>query len=110
MKNFSLLTEVTTDSNEKSLVTLLFNLGIEDISKMSLFELENYVIPFGKHRGKTLKEVKPTGYLDWVLKQVDFNNKETQDIIKLYYKKLEEPVVTKTDNNINQDEIDNLPF
>lgn len=82
----------------------------KDISKMSLFELENYIIPFGKHRGKTLKEVKPTGYLDWVLKQVDFNNKETQDIIKLYYKKLEEPVVTKTDNNINQDEIDNLPF
>lgn len=82
----------------------------KDISKMSLFELENYIIPFGKHRGKTLKEVKPTGYLDWVLKQVDFNNKETQDIIKLYYKKLEEPVVTKTGNNINQDEIDNLPF
>ena len=82
----------------------------KDISKMSLFELENYVIPFGKHRGKTLKEVKPTGYLDWVLKQVDFNNKDTQDIIKLYYEKLQEPVVTKTDNNSNQDKIDNLPF
>lgn len=82
----------------------------KDISKMSLFELENYVIPFGKHRGKTLKEVKPTGYLDWVLKQVDFNNKDTQDIIKLYYEKLQEPVVTKTDNNINQEKIDNLPF
>lgn len=82
----------------------------KDISKMSLFELENYVIPFGKHRGKTLKETKPTGYLDWVLKQVDFNNKETQDIIKLYYKKLEEPVIMKTDNNLKQDEIDNLPF
>ena len=27
-----------------------------------------------------------------------------------YYKKLEEPVVTKTDNNLKQDEIDNLPF
>lgn len=82
----------------------------KDISKMSLFELENYVIPFGKHRGKTLKEVKPTGYLDWVLKQVDFNNKDTQDIIKLYYEKLQEPVATKIDNNINQEKIDNLPF
>ena len=47
VKNFSLLTEVTTDSNEKSLVTLLFNLGIEDINFISGDEMNiksNYLV------------------------------------------------------------------
>lgn len=94
-----------------------------DPSKMSLFELENYVIPFGKHKGKTLRETKPTGYLEWMLKQVDFNNKETQDIVRAYYNKLQESVTSngrekvKEENisyieqtKMTQDEIDNLPF
>jgi uncharacterized protein (DUF3820 family) len=94
-----------------------------DPSKMSLFELENYVIPFGKHKGKTLRETKPTGYLEWILKQVDFNNKETQDIVRAYYNKLQESVTSngrekvKEENisyieqtKMTQDEIDNLPF
>jgi uncharacterized protein (DUF3820 family) len=94
-----------------------------DPSKMSLFELENYIIPFGKHKGKTLRETKPTGYLEWMLKQVDFNNKETQDIVRAYYNKLQESVTSngrekvKEENisyieqtKMTQDEIDNLPF
>ena len=59
-------------------------------SSMSLMELESYEMPFGKHKGKTLKEVKPTGYLDWMVKQTDFNNKETQEIVKAYFNKLRE--------------------
>ena len=95
------------------------------INEMSLFELENYQMPFGKHKGKTLKEVKPTGYLDWILKQVDFANKETQDIIRVYYDKLRDSVtsdkreqikaenkayVTENSASLTQEEMDDLPF
>ena len=64
------------------------------INEMSLFELENYQMPFGKHKGKTLKEVKPTGYLDWILKQTDFANKDTQEIVRAYFNKLRESVTS----------------
>ena len=95
------------------------------ITEMSLFELENYEMPFGKHRGKTLREIKPTGYLDWILKQVDFANKETQDIVRVYYDKLRDSVTSdkreqiKAENKaymaensapLTQEEIDDLPF
>ncbi|BFU25408.1 DNA-directed RNA polymerase III subunit 127.6 kda polypeptide putative [Entamoeba histolytica] len=35
VKNFSLLTEVTTDSNDEAIVTMLFNLGVEDANLIS---------------------------------------------------------------------------
>ena len=88
------------------------------VEEMSLFELENYVLPFGKHRGKTLREAKPTGYLEWMLKQVDFSNKYSQDVVRAYFDKLRESVtsdgrnevVKPTQTDISQEEIDNLPF
>lgn len=110
-------TEVTTsfvsNKNEKKLIT-----------EMSLAELEMYEMPFGKHKGKTLKEIKPTGYLDWVVSQTDFNNKETQDIVKAYFDKLREFVTSdgrekvkqenidfkKEQTNLSQEELDDLPF
>jgi uncharacterized protein (DUF3820 family) len=61
-----------------------------DVSKMSLMELEMFEMPFGKHKGKTLREIKPTGYLDWMIKQEDFNNKDTQEVVKAYFNKLRE--------------------
>ena len=64
------------------------------ITEMSLFELENYEMPFGKHKGKTLREIKPTGYLDWILKQTDFANKDTQEIVRAYFNKLRESVTS----------------
>ena len=76
------------------------NVEKKPITEMSLFELENYEMPFGKHRGKTLREVKPTGYLDWILKQTDFANKETQDIIRVYYDKLRDSVTSDTREQI----------
>lgn len=70
------------------------NVEKKPITEMSLFELENYEMPFGKHKGKTLKEIKPTGYLDWILKQTDFANKDTQEIVRAYFNKLRESVTS----------------
>ena len=44
---------------------------------------ENYVINFGKHAGKTIKEVYELGkkgdtYLHWMMGQKEFNNQETR--------------------------------
>lgn len=68
--------------------------SLPPINEMSLFELENYQMPFGKHKGETLREVKPTGYLDWILKQTDFANKDTQEIVRAYFNKLRESVTS----------------
>lgn len=68
--------------------------ALPPVNEMSLFELENYQMPFGKHKGKTLREVKPTGYLDWMLKQTDFANKDTQEIVRAYFNKLRESVTS----------------
>ena len=101
------------------------NVEKKPITEMSLFELENYEMPFGKHKGKTLREVKPTGYLDWILKQTDFANRETQDIVRAYYNKLRDSVTSDTREQIKaenkayvaensapltQEEMDDLPF
>ena len=64
--------------------------ALPPINEMSLFELENYQM----HKGKALKEVKPTGYLDWILKQTDFANKDTQEIVRAYFNKLRESVTS----------------
>lgn len=80
---------------------------------------KDYVLEFGKHKGKTLEEIKSTGYLDWVAKQETFFNKEAQDIIKEYLgmpvekgdeaqkisiEKILEPAT------VTSGEVDDLPF
>lgn len=56
----------------------------------SFNDLENYVLPFGKHSGKTLNEIMPTGYLDWMAKQTDFNKKYEQTLVQRYLYLLDE--------------------
>jgi uncharacterized protein (DUF3820 family) len=73
------------------------------VNEMSLFELENYQMPFGKHKGKTLREVKPTGYLDWMLKQTDFANKDTQEIVRAYFNKLRESVTSDSREKVKEE-------
>jgi uncharacterized protein (DUF3820 family) len=73
------------------------------VNEMSLFELENYQMPFGKHKGKTLREVKPTGYLDWMLKQTDFANKDTQEIVRAYFNKLRESVTSNGREKVKEE-------
>ncbi|ELP90581.1 DNA-directed RNA polymerase III subunit RPC2, putative [Entamoeba invadens IP1] len=41
VKNFSLLTEVTTDSDDQAIMTMLFNLGVEDANLISGDELNS---------------------------------------------------------------------
>ena len=81
------------DTEEVNIVTQPKSV-LPPVNEMSLFELENYQMPFGKHKGKTLREVKPTGYLDWMLKQTDFANKDTQEIVRAYFNKLRESVTS----------------
>lgn len=72
---------------------------------------KDYVLQFGKHKGKTLEEVEPTGYLDWVVKQEEFFNKEAQEMARLYLESLKsnsgkpEPAPSVVNS-----EIDDLPF
>jgi hypothetical protein len=54
------------------------------ISELSLTELENYKLDFGKNTGKTLKEIRFSGYLEWMINQVEFKNKEAQDMARAY--------------------------
>lgn len=78
----------------------------ENIEGLPLKELENYIVDFGKHKGKTFKEIKETGYLEWMCKQEDFFKKDTQRAAKRYLYLLE--------NNDNNNSVivdnDDLPF
>lgn len=82
-----------------------------DVESYSLIDLENYVVLFGKHNGKTFKEIKPTGYLEWMCNQKDFLKKDTQELAKRYLYLLEHGEAVK-DKQIefkpNGD--DELPF
>ena len=72
-----------------------------------------YVLNFGKHKGKTLAEAEPTGYLDWMVKQEDFFNREAQDMARRYLQEKNTrstqpqpaPSIPTTSENI-----DDLPF
>lgn len=72
---------------------------------------KDYVLQFGKHKGKTLEEAEPTGYLDWMVKQEDFFNKEAQEMARLYLESLNtnasKPAPAPA---VINSEIDNLPF
>ena len=84
------------------------------VETFSFSDLENYVLPFGKHGGKTLKDILPTGYLDWMARQTDFNKKYEQTLVQRYlylldedkYKQYGPNVVVSTAGPINDD----LPF
>ena len=84
----------------------------------------DYVLQFGKHKGKTIAQAYATSdYIQWMISQDDFSNKEAQDAAKAYVKQLKEakekpvapqaaPVVednTSTFTAQNND-IDDLPF
>ncbi len=47
---------------------------------------KDYVFQFGKHKGKTIGKIYKEGddYLNWVVEQQDFFNKEAQDMAKLF--------------------------
>ena len=68
-----------------------------------------YVLNFGKHAGKTLEEIEPTGYLDWMLKQEDFKNVEAQEAAKKYLEWKKNPT-KKAPPIPTASPIDDLPF
>ena len=83
----------------------------ENIEGLPLKELENYIVDFGKHKGKTFKEIKETGYLEWMCKQEDFFKKDTQRAAKryLYLLKNDEDKIVNENTNMVVDD-DDLPF
>ena len=81
-------------------------------------DLKDYVLQFGKHKGETLEQARPSGYLDWMVKQEDFFNKEAQENARLYLESLRgtKKEVIKEIKPVNvilpeaETEIDDLPF
>jgi hypothetical protein len=47
---------------------------------------KDYVLEFGKHRGKSIETIYKEGsdYLDWMISQEEFSNKEAQEMAKKY--------------------------
>lgn len=58
-----------------------------------LEELHNFTLGFGKHSGKTLREVQPTGYLDWVANEKSFSSKFVQNLIREYLERVGQMVL-----------------
>lgn len=77
---------------------------------------KDYVLGFGKYKGQTIEAVAKTGYIDWMIKQDDFFNKEAQEMGKRYLDSLKnpKPIVenkAKTSDPVPSSEpIDDLPF
>ena len=99
---------------------------------------ENYVINFGKHAGKTIKEVYELGkkgdtYLHWMMGQKEFNNQETRlmgmrylyelgELPKAYCNEIVIETMSKVDEmpkntqvtintpSENEENVDDLPF
>ena len=70
-----------------------------------------YILTFGKHSGKTLEEVEPTGYLDWMVKQEDFKNVEAQEAARKYLEYKKNPVKKAPPiPEVKANTIDDLPF
>lgn len=59
------------------------------VDEMTDEELGDFVLTFGKHKGKPIKLLISTGYLDWVAGQVEFSNRDAQDVIKEYLKRVD---------------------
>ena len=74
------------------------------------------LLRFGKYKGQTIEAVAKTGYIDWMIKQDDFFNKEAQEMGKRYLDSLKnpKPIVenkAKTSDPVPSSEpIDDLPF
>jgi len=68
-----------------------------------------YVLTFGKHSGKTLEEVEPTGYLDWMVNQEDFKNVEAQEMARKYLEWKKNPT-KKAPPIPDTKAVDDLPF
>ena len=86
-----------------------------DVESYTIDMLDSYIIPFGKHNGKTFKDVKKSGYLDWMVKQTDFKFNIVQSLAKRYLALLNEDnsnkkteVVVSTAGSDNS--YDDLPF
>jgi len=49
-------------------------------------EPKDYVLQFGKHKGKSIETIYLEGsdYLNWMVEQADFTNKEAQEMAKKY--------------------------
>ena len=59
---------------------------IEPTSPPILSDIGDTVISFGKHKGKTIREIvaKHPDYIDWMLNKSDFNNNDIRDKVKAY--------------------------
>jgi putative nucleotidyltransferase with HDIG domain len=85
----------------------------KNVEDYTLEELEVYVLPFGKHKGKTFKEAKTDGYLDWMVSQTNFNCKDVQVLAKRYLGLLSGEIIqNKGDENfpVTVGSVDDLPF
>lgn len=78
---------------------------------------KDYVLGFGKYKGQTLEQVAKTGYIDWMIKQVDFFNKEAQEMGKRYLDSLKNPQPKQNsdkksviEDSHQSEAIDDLPF
>lgn len=88
-----------------------------DPNTYTLEELHTFVLPFGKHKGKTFNEVKKEGYLDWMTNKEDFNAVDIQALAKRYLLLLGEKsgpypvnITLDTNNEIANKKADDLPF
>jgi len=88
-----------------------------DPNTYTIDELHSFVMPFGKHKGKTFKDVKETGYLYWMTLQDDFNAVDVQALAKRYLLLLGEKcgrypanITLDTNNENDSKEADDLPF
>lgn len=56
------------------------------VQESALPDVGDTIFPFGKHAGKTIREVaeQHPDYIDWMLNKADFNNTDMLDKVKLY--------------------------
>lgn len=81
----------------------------EQTNTVANSDAKYYVLSFGKYKGKTLEEAHALGdYLEWMVKQPDFFNKEAQDKAKEYLASLSSSSST-SEAPASSEKID-LPF
>lgn len=83
------------------------------VDSFSFNDLENYVIPFGKHSGKTFKEIISSGYLDWMARAENFNFKYEQSLAQRFLyltDNIKYKQYAPADSNLGVSINDDLPF
>ena len=90
------------------------------IDSYSFSDLENYIIPFGKHSGSTISEIhnstmrNGSSYIDWMAKQEEFNFKYERDLARKFLYLLDNSKYKQygpnTQNNSHVILGDDLPF